>query len=432
MNSIWTETTTLPHFPSLEGEARTDVLIIGGGLAGLLCAYFLKEQGISYILAEGRTIASGVTGNTTAKITSQHGLIYHKLLKHAGMERAKLYLEANEDALKKYSQMCRDIDCGFEERPSYVYSIDNPKKLEEEAEALHKIGFHAQVTETKELPFPTAGAVCFEHQAQFHPLKFISHIAKDLNIFEHTFVKELAEHTAVTEKAKINWKKLIVTTHFPIDNKHGLYFMKMYQNRSYVLALKHAAQIQGMYVDEAEKGMSFRSCEDLLLVGGGSHRTGKKGGCWQELRNFAKKHYPSADEVCHWAAQDCMPLDDIPYIGLYSPNMPDCYTATGFQKWGMTSSMTAAMLLRDRIMEKKNPYQEIYDPGRSIWKPQLFLNGWESLVNLLTPTGKRCPHLGCALKWNAAEHTWDCPCHGSRFAEDGTLLDNPANGNLKK
>lgn len=431
MNAIWKEDAGLPRFPSLDGEIRTDVLIIGGGLAGILCAYFLQEQGVDYIVAEGRSIASGTTGNTTAKITSQHGLIYHKLLKHAGTEQAKMYLEANQNAVNRYARLCRDMDCGFEERPSYVYSLDDRKKLEDEAEALHQLGFSARLAKTPELPFPTAGAVCFDKQAQFHPLKFISNIARNLRIYEHTFVKALSEHTAVTDKAKIHWKKLIVATHFPVDNKHGLYFLKMYQHRSYVIALKNAGKIWGMYVDEAKKGMSFRSYEDLILIGGGSHRTGKKGGNWQELRSFANCYYPSAAEAGCWAAQDCMPLDDIPYIGQYSKKMPDCYVASGFQKWGITSSMIAAQLLCDLIMERENPYQEIYNPQRSIWKPQLFLNGLESMVNLLTPTAKRCPHLGCALKWNADEHSWDCPCHGSRFAEDGTLLDNPANGSKK-
>lgn len=431
MDSIWTKGTRMPQFETLEGHKKTDVLIIGGGMAGILCAYFLQEKGIDYILVEGRTICSGITKNTTAKITSQHGLIYDKMLRSAGREKTKGYLEANQNAIKKYIELCRGIDCDFERKTAYVYSRCNRKKLEQEAEALYKLGVTPNITETDELPFSTVGAIGFEEQAQFHPLKFISQIAGNLKIYEHSFVKELSEHTAVTEKGSIGFQKLIVATHFPMDNKHGMYFLKMYQHRSYVIALEHAAKLNGMYVDEAKSGMSFRNYRDFLLVGGGAHRTGKKGGCWQELREFAGEYYPSSSEICSWATQDCMTLDGIPYIGQYSKHMPECFVAAGFNKWGMTSSMTAAMILTDLVTDKENPYTEVFCPSRSMMKLQLLFNGCEAVVNLLTPTRKRCPHLGCALKWNGIEHSWDCPCHGSRFAEDGRLLDNPANGNLK-
>ena len=432
MDSIWTDNIRLPHFSQLEGSYKTDVLIIGGGMAGILCAFFLQKKGIDYMLVEGSRICGGVTGNTTAKITCQHGLIYDKLIKKAGPEKAKLYLEANKNSIKKYSELCEHIHCDFEIKPAYVYSLHDRKKLEREAQALDKLGFHAEITDTDELPFPTAGAICFQHQAQFHPLKFISQIARGLNIYEHSFVRELSENTAVTDKGRIAFQKIIFATHFPIDNKHGMYFLKMYQHRSYVIALEHAAQVNGLYLDEARGGMSFRSYKDLLLLGGGSHRTGKKGGNWGELRDFAATYYPSAVEQYHWAAQDCMTLDGIPYIGQYSRSMPECFVAAGFNKWGMTSSMTAAMVLADLVMGKANPYAEVFSPSRNMLKPQLVFNGWEAGVNLLSPAKKRCPHLGCALKWNGAEHSWDCPCHGSRFDDGGRLLDNPANGNLKR
>ena len=431
MDSIWTRIEKLPSFPKLQGDTKTDVLIVGGGMAGILCAYFLQEKGINYLLAEGRTICSGVTKNTTAKITSQHGLIYHKLVKDIGIEKAAMYLKANQDALRKYEELCQNIDCDFDHKPSYVYSLSHPKKLEEEINVLEKIGFHARFLQTKELPFSTAGAVCFENQAQFHPLKFISEIVKDLNIYEHTFVKELKENVAVTNQGNIAFQKIIFTTHFPIDNKHGMYFMKMYQHRSYVIALKNIPQVKGMYVDESDKGLSFRNYGDLLLLGGGSHRTGKKGGNWSELRDFANKYYPEAKEIAFWATQDCMSLDRMPYIGQYSKFKKNYYVATGFNKWGMTSSMVAARILTDLITGKENSYAEIFNPSRSMLKPQLFINMGESALNLMTFNQKRCPHMGCALKWNEAERSWDCPCHGSRFDEDGGVIDNPATGDLK-
>ena len=172
MNSVWTESVEMPHFESLEGNVKTDVLIIGGGITGLLCAYFLKEKGVDYLLAEGRSICSGVTKNTTAKITVQHGLIYADMLKKVGLEKTRMYLDANEKALAKYFELCGSMDCDFEERTNYVYSINDRKKLEQEAEALNKIGLSPLFQETVSLPFLTAGAVGLVDQAQFNPLKF--------------------------------------------------------------------------------------------------------------------------------------------------------------------------------------------------------------------------------------------------------------------
>lgn len=431
MDSIWTRNVDMPHFPTLEGEVKTDVLIIGGGITGILCAYFLKEQGVDYLLAEGRSICSGVTKNTTAKLTVQHGLIYADLLESAGEEKAKMYLDANRQALDKYFALCKNIDCDFEEKSNYVYSLNNRKRLEQEADALRKLGMDVITQNSSELPFYTVGAIGLAHQACFHPLKFLAEISKDLNIYENTFVTKLSKNKAVTEKAEITFERIIFATHFPIDNKHGLYSMKMYQHRSYVIALENAYPIKNMYVDENELGLSFRSYDKYLLLGGGAHRTGKQGGNWQELRACAAKYYPRAKERYHWAAQDCMPLDNVPYIGLYAKRMPRCYVATGYHKWGMTSAMVTAQILTDRITGKENPYEAVFNPSRSMWKPQLYINGREAVISLLTPTKKRCPHLGCGLKWNDAEHSWDCPCHGSRFDEDGGLIDNPANGDWK-
>ncbi len=251
-------------------------------------------------------------------------------------------------------------------------------------------------------------------------------IAKDLPIYEHTKVVELMPHKANTNHGEITYKKMIIATHFPMLNKHGLYYLKLYQHRSYVLALKNAKKVEGMYVDESDTGLSFRSYGDLLLLGGGGHRTGKQGGCWQELEDFARKYYKNAEIVGKWATQDCMTLDDIPYIGQYSKPTPDVFVATGFNKWGMTNAMVAADILCDLVQGKPNPYADVFDPSRTVLHPQLAVNAFESAIGLLTPTAPRCPHLGCALKYNKAEHTWDCPCHGSRFTEDGELIDNPA------
>jgi glycine/D-amino acid oxidase-like deaminating enzyme len=281
------------------------------------------------------------------------------------------------------------------------------------------------------IPISTDGAIHFSEQAQFHPIRFISQLVRDLEIYENTAVKQLVGCAAITDHGTIRARKIIVATHFPFINKHGSYFLKLYQHRSYVFALDHVPRLEGMYVDESNKGLSFRMAGEHLLLGGGGHRTGKQGGSYPELEEMAHVYYPNSTVRMRWATQDCISLDGIPYIGNYSASTPDLYVATGFCKWGMTSSMVAASVLTDLIRGRENAYAHVFSPSRSLLHPQLAFNGAEAMINLITPTKKRCPHLGCALKWNPQEHTWDCPCHGSRFSEDGRLLDNPATGDLR-
>ena len=426
MDSIWTRTADMPSFTPLEGDLKTDVLVVGGGMAGLLCAYWLNRAGVDCALVEAGRLCGGVTGNTTAKLTFQHGLLYARLLREFGPERARLYLEANRGALGRFRELCREIDCDFEEQDAYVYALSDRRKLDRELEALERLGFRAEFVRTPALPVSTAGAVKFPKQARFHPLKFAAAIAGGLRIYENTKVLELAPGRAVTNRGTVRAEHIILATHFPLLNKHGAYFLKLYQHRSYVLALKHAPAAGGMYVDEGERGLSFRDEKGLLLLGGGGHRTGKKGGGWRELEDFAKRYYPQAEIAARWAAQDCMTLDGVPYAGLYSRGTRGLYVAAGFNKWGMTSSMAAALLLADLVRGRENPYAELFSPSRSVLRPQLAANAWESTLGLLTPTAPRCPHMGCALKYNPQEHSWDCPCHGSRFGENGELLDNPA------
>ena len=432
MESIWHKTVQLPQFHPLEGDVSTDVLVIGGGMAGLLCAYQLKKAGVDCIVAERTRIASGITGNTTAKVTCQHGLIYSKLAKKYGLEAAGLYLKANEQSLSEYRALCADIPCDFEEQSHTVYSRQDLHALEEELAVLSKLNYPAELAGGLPLPFPTIGGIRFPRQAQFHPLKFLSGIVGNLTIYENTPVQSLSKTEAVTEHGRIHANAVVVATHFPFLNKHGSYFLKLYQQRSYVLALENAPIPEEMYLDAQGNGLSFRSWGDNLLLGGGGHRTGKKGGGWAELEAFAREHYPDANIVSRWATQDCMSLDGIPYIGQYSASTPNLYVATGFNKWGMTTSMAAAQILTDLVRGRENPYASLFSPSRSILHRQLGVNALESTVNLLTPSRKRCPHLGCALKWNTQERSWDCPCHGSRFSEDGKLLDNPATGDLPK
>ena len=426
MNSIWQNDIKKPQFEDLNGDIKTDVLIIGGGMAGILCGYELKNRGVDCVIVEAREICGGITKNTTAKVTAHHGAIFDKMLNRFGVEKTALYFKAQQNAVEKIRRLCEDINCDFENQTSFVYSKNNKPKIEKEVLALNKIGCHAKFKDDVGLPFNIAGAVCVENQGQFHPLKFAYKIAADLEIYENTEVLDITSDGAVTKNGKIKAEKIIVTTHFPFLNRHGFYFLKMYQHRSYVLGLKNAPNVNGIYVDENDKGLSFRNYGDTLLLGGGGHRTGKNGGGWRELREFAAKNYENAKEVCHFATQDCKTLDDIAYIGQYSKNTPSLFVATGFNKWGMTNSMVAAEILADLITDKPNEFAKVFTPSRSILRPQLMINVGETAVNMLTPTAPRCSHLGCALKYNKQEHSWDCSCHGSRFASDGRVIDNPA------
>lgn len=428
--SIWTKDVSLPEFPRLEGDQKTDVLIVGGGMAGLLLSYKLKEAGVEHILIEADRICRGVTRNTTAKITSQHGTLYGTILKRLGPEQGRLYWQANQAAVEALCRLAEPLDCEMERKPHYLYDR-SAARLEKEMAALQTMGIPAEFEKNVGLPFPVEGAIRFSHQAQFHPLKFAAKLAKGLPVYENTAAKAFEGNTVITDRGKIRAEKIVIATHFPVLNKHGLYFLKMYQQRSYVLALENAGEMEGMYLSMEENGLSLRGSGRYLLLGGGGHRTGKTGGGWAELEGVAKVWFPKGQVAGRWATQDCMTLDGVPYIGRYSPSSPSLYVATGFNKWGMTASMASALLLSDLLQGRKNEYEALFSPQRSIWHPQLAANGMEAVANLLRPTAPRCPHLGCALKWNAVERSWDCPCHGSRFDEKGSLLDNPATGDLK-
>ncbi len=425
MKSIWQSGAEFKKFPSLFEDEKTDVLIIGGGITGLLLAYELKKQNVNYILAEQGSVCNAVTSCTTAKITSQHGLIYNKIEKEFNLDFARQYLNANQSAVNRYRELAEKFKCDFEDKNSYVYSVDDSDKLEKEMHTLERIGFIADYVNTVPLPINTVGAVRFEKQAQFNPLKLLSQLSKDLKIYENTKVYAIENNVALTNGGRITADNIVVATHFPFINTHGTYFFKMYQSRSFVIGLDNGEDVNGMYVDEAEGGMSFRDYGDYLLLGGYGRRTDGSC-CFDNLKKFASVNYPQSKVQFEWATQDCMTLDGIPYIGKYSKLTHNLYVATGFNKWGMTSSMVAAKLLTDLLLNRENEFSEVFSPSRTMIRPQLLINSFEAVKNLCTVSNHRCTHLGCALKWNKEEHTWDCPCHGSRFAEDGSIIENPA------
>lgn len=430
MKSIWLESFQADHREKLQGDITADAAVIGGGMAGVLIAHRLKAQGINCVLVDAGKVGMGITKNTTAKITAQHNLLYHELIESAGKEKARQYLQSNLAAVEAYRQLCETIDCDFSNQPSFVYSVKNRCKLEQEAAAVQSLGFAASFTEKTALPFPVAGAAQFPNQAQFNPLKFIRALAAQLTVYENTRVISVEDNIVQTECGKITAQTIVIASHFPFVNAPGYYFARMYQQRSYVVALKNTPPLPGMYIDENEDGFSLRMHNGLLLVGGGGHRTGKQGGGFDHVRKFVRQTYPHAQETNFWATQDCMTLDKIPYIGQFSKITPNTFVATGFNKWGMTSSMVSSMLLADQITGKKNEYAEVFSPQRVCVNKQFFINGAQAAASLLSLRTKRCSHLGCALVYNRQEHSWDCPCHGSRFAENGSVIDNPARKGL--
>lgn len=455
MESIWERDVKMPEFQTVNGDMKVETLVIGGGMAGLLCGHFLKEQGARYALIEKDRIAGAVTGNTTAKLTAYHGLIYSRLLKEFGEEKAAAYLQANLAALDRYRNMilpeqngAEKISCNFVEKENWVYTMEKHREILDEISAIDRIGGKAVYMERTEIPLDAACAVCMPGQAQFHPLKFAAAIAENQNIYEQSFADEIRKErygyrvsvlNRMGKEVKINAEKVIVATHFPYIDRWGMYFMKMYQQRSYVLALQNPdgtrpQALSGMYIGAGSEGgnplnLSFRTYENYLLLGGGGGRTGNKNPAWDQLRQWTQKLYPGVQEAAAWATQDCMTLDGVPYIGPYAKGKDGLLVATGFNKWGMTGSMTAAMVLTGQL---DSALAEVFRPQRKIMYPQLAVNLFETSKNFLRPTTPRCTHLGCALKWNKAEKTWDCACHGSRFAKDGKVLDNPAQVGLRK
>ena len=418
-------------------KTHREVIVIGAGMAGLLIAYFLKEEGKDVLVLEAKEVASGQTGRTTAKITSQHGLKYSKLLKDVGEKKVRLYARANEAAIEAFARLVqtKKIDCDFARVTSYLYSEKDMEKLKEELEAATFLGIEAFWTKETELPFAVAGAVGFRNQAQFCAMDFVCHIRKELEILEHTMVTKVCGKKVYTKDAVYTADNIVVATHYPMRNVPGFYFLREHQERSYVLELSGCKKINGMYYGIDEDGHFFRQAGEHILLGGGSGRTGEHvcGVAFHELEMAAEKYYPDCKVESRWAAQDCMPHDGIPFIGKYSMFTPHLYVATGFQKWGMTTSMVAAMILRDKICGRKNPFEALYRPQRLNFRAGTanFLHDVGMSIKGLTkgwfgPKDLRCSHMGCGLEWNPDENSWDCPCHGSRFDENGKLLDNPA------
>lgn len=441
MESIWRKETEIGKGKSLQEDIETRAVVIGAGMAGILTAYHLEQAGIPTVILEADRIGSGQTKNTTAKITSQHSLIYHRLIQTFGRKMAEHYARANEAAISAYERLVSEleIDCDFVRCPAYLYSQEEVDPLKREVEAAKELGIKASFERDSELPFLVVGATRFENQARFQPLKFLEKIAEKVTVYEQAKVLKVEGNRVKTDRGCVTADHIVFATHFPFLNIPGYYFARMYQERSYVLALEGTQPLEGMYLGIDQEGLSFRAQGDLLLLGGGSHRTGlnKQGGQYEKLRGKARAFYPACHEAACWSAQDCMTLDGIPYIGRFSNHRPNWYVATGFGKWGMTTSMVSARILTALITGQDCPEADIFSPQRQ-FMPQAAKTWMTHSAHTVKGLAKRllpakneeivptCPHMGCRLEWNPEEMSYDCSCHGSRFDKTGHLLDGPA------
>lgn len=492
-NSLWISSCNAKKRDTLNNDIEAQVCIIGAGLTGLTCGYYLSKEGKNVVVLEKNSIGSHTSGNTTGKITSQHGLFYDYLIKSINKDYAQKYLQANEEAIKNIEEIIREesIECDFEKQNSYVFTQDANKidEIKKEAKALNSLGFNAEFVNKIDLPIEELGhvygAIKFENQAQFNSYKYMLELANCIEqnkgkIYENSkvidVIKDENEYIVKTQNAKVRAKYVVIASHYPIINFPGFYFMKMYQEVSYLIAIEtNEPLFEGMYINSDNPTISFRTAIDngkrILIIGGMNHKTGKEEIIkynYNELEKIAKKLYPDCKVLYKWNTQDCISLDKIPYIGEFSNLMPNVFVGTGYKKWGMTSSNIAAKIISDKILGRENEYEDIFNSKRL--KP---FKNYAELTNMIKEVGKSlvikrlkktdktladllkgqgkiieyedekvgaykddngdiyivspyCTHLGCELSWNDLEKTWDCPCHGSKFNYNGKNLYDPA------
>ncbi|MBD2295624.1 FAD-dependent oxidoreductase [Anabaena sphaerica FACHB-251] len=491
--SYWIDSTPTANFPPLSNNLTVDVAIVGAGIAGITAATLLKRAGKTVAIIESRQISTGVSGHTTAKITSLHQLIYADLIKNHCEEKAHIYAKSNQAALEFVAKTVREeqIDCDFSRQSAYTFAEteENLKDIEKEVEAALKIGLPATFVRETSLPFPIAGAVKFDNQAQFHSRKYLLHLIKQIPgngsyVFENTRVEKVEENNlcqVITNKGIIQAQDVIVATNIPITDE-GLFFAKTYPKRSYIIGARIAEDKapQGMYIGSGEKYYSIRTTPVngglLLLVGGGGHKVGTVENTeekYLDLENYARSRFGVESIDYRWSTQDFVSFDKIPYVGKLTPLSKHTFVATGFSLWGMTQGTLSGMILADNILGIENPAADLYDATRAtpFVSPQGIKQNLEvgahwvgdrlkglnkSLSDvaigegkLVTVDGEKvaayrdekgeihavsavCSHLGCVVAWNSAEKSWDCPCHGSRFSCNGEVLHGPTVKDLTK
>ena len=483
--SLWVETSPPTAYPALEEDVTVDVAVLGGGIAGLTAALLVARSGASVGLVDAGKVAQGVSGHSTAKVTSLHSLTYADLASSRGEDHAHVYGEANEAGLATIARFTRElaIDCDFRRRPNFTFteSGDEVDQVREEADTAARLGLPASFVEETDLPWGVAGAVRFEEQAEFHPCKYLVGIAQAVRgeggeIYEHTRAVDVKDGDPCSVRLE-NGRELraghvIVATHFPFLDRSG-FFARIHPERSYAIAVRiRGAVPQGMYIDT--QGHSLRSQPapggdgELLLVGGASHKVGQgdEAERYRYLDRYARERFDVTSVDYRWSTQDNIPLDSVPYVGKLAPFSKRVLVATGFRKWGYANGTAAAIILADAVKGREHPWVPTFDStrlgppsaavpfvkenvnvGRRFFQDRLrrgsaadIAPGEGAIVRdglrqaavhrdergELHALSARCTHLGCIVQWNSAERSWDCPCHGSRFGTDGRILQGPA------
>lgn len=493
--SYWMASTPLTDYPSLNDDTEVDVAIVGGGLVGITSAFLLKKEGYRVAVIEADRIVQGTTGHTTAKITSQHVLIYNYIKIQMGMEKAQQYADANQSAIDMIESIVKEknIDCDFERQSAYVYTQQDKyiQQIADETITASSLGIKATYLEEVPLPVKIKAAMRFDNQAQFHPRKYVLSLAKDIPgggsyIFEHTRavdIQESSEYMVITNNGKkVTAKYIIAASHFPFHDGTGLYFTRLYPERSYALGATVKEKYPGgMYITAEDPGRSVRyqkyDGKELLIFSGEHHKTGHGPNTiehYENLAGFARQIFEVKDILYRWSTQDFSTPDSVPYVGRHSAGKPNLFVATGFRKWGMTNSTASAMIIRDLIVKGESPWEPVYSPSRfipSTSAANTFIKqnvhvAKEFITEKLKPIpedveimqgeakvvevdGQRvgayrdekgklhmvdttCTHMGCELMWNYAEKSWDCPCHGSRFTYEGEVIEGPTKKPLRK
>ena len=493
--SVWIDTgPAQPSFPPLGADVHADVVVIGGGIVGITTALLALQDGADVVLLEANRLVHGVTGHTTAKVTSQHGMIYDRLRSSFGADAARMYGQVNEAALAWIAERVqRDgIDCDFRRRSAYAYVTSESKKsdVQDEVRAAVAAGLPATYVESTPLPYPVAASVRFDDQAEFHVRKYLLGlvdrlVAGSCLIFEHLHAVDVdsdEDCVVKTPGGRVVAKQAVVATHYPFLDR-SLAFARVHPQRSYAIACRiDGSPPEGMFISSDSPTRSVRAVpvdgEELLIVGGEGHRTGTGGDTaerYRRLEAFASEHWRVRSVEHRWSAQDNTTLDDLPYVGALTPKADRIFMATGFAKWGMTGGTAAAALLCDLLMGRDNASAGLFDPNRlnmrasatSFVKENAIAGlrfvgdrvmhpgrrpiddlqpgegeivrlhgeavaGYRDDEGVLHAVSPTCTHLGCRVNFNSAERSWDCPCHGSRFTPDGDVLQGPAVHRLER
>lgn len=424
-HSLWIDTVEIDSFPMLDHDIDCDVVVVGGGLAGILTAYKAQCAGLKTVLIEKDRIGQGITANTTAVVTLEHEVLYSEFIKKIGREKTKQYLDANQEAIKEYRKLSRRFSFDYETKDNCVYSTTDEQAMKSECRVLNELGVDAQFIDKVEIPLAIKGGVRIPDQGQMNPLKLIKELSKLLTIYEHTTAIKISQAGVMTNNGFIKAAKIVIATHFPFIDRHGFFFAKMYQKRSYVMAIKDGFSLQCTYTNYDDKDFYFRNYQDYLLIGGNDHRCGESGDCYSSIEKFIKNNYQRKEIIYSWSNQDCITIDEVPYFGSYSLIWKNVYVITGFNLWGMTQAMIGANVICDLLLNKKNKYQDLYHPSRFFIKKQLWKNLSYYIKHLLSFKKPRCSHMGCVLVYNHHEKIWDCPCHGSCFDEHHNVIHNP-------